>query len=233
MTKISKKTVDARKTVERETIYSVKDAFNILDTFPKRNFDESLDIAFHLGVDTKKADQALRGTIPLPHGTGKTISIAVFAAGEEAMQAKEAGADIVGDDDLVKQIEKGEIDVDLIISTPEMMAKVGRLGKVLGPKGLMPNPKTGTVTADPGKAVKEFKAGKVEYRTDKNANVHVNIGKISFTREQLLENYFAVIDEILRAKPAASSGKYIQNISISRTMSPGIKVDTHELKPAE
>jgi large subunit ribosomal protein L1 len=233
MTKISKKTVDARKTVERETIYSVKDAFNILDTFPKRNFDESVDIAFHLGVDTKKADQALRGTIPLPHGTGKTISIAVFAAGEEAMQAKEAGADIVGDDDLVKQIEKGEIDVDLIISTPEMMAKVGRLGKVLGPKGLMPNPKTGTVTADPGKAVKEFKAGKVEYRTDKNANVHVNIGKISFTREQLLENYFAVIDEILRAKPAASSGKYIQNISISRTMSPGIKVDTHELKPAE
>jgi large subunit ribosomal protein L1 len=194
-------------------------------------FDENVDIAFRLGVDPRKADQMVRGTVALPSGTGKDIRVAVFATGQAAEEARAAGADIVGADDLAAQIEQGKMDFDLTIATPDMMPLVGRLGRTLGPRGLMPNPKTGTVTTDVGRAVTEFKGGKVEYRTDRYGNVHVPLGKVSFDHDKLDANFRAVLDELQRAKPAAAKGRYIKKITISSTMGPGVRVDTNRLKP--
>jgi len=188
-------------------------------------FDETVDIAIRLGVDPRKADQMVRGTVGLPSGTGKDVRVAVFAAGDAAEEARTAGADIVGADDLAAQIEAGKFDFDVAIATPDMMPLVGRLGRALGPRGLMPNPKTGTVTTDVAKTVEEFKAGKVEYRTDRYGNVHVPVGKASFEARALLENYQAVLDEILRAKPASAKGRYLKAITLSSTMGPGVHVD--------
>jgi large subunit ribosomal protein L1 len=192
----------------------------------KRNFDETVEITFRLGIDPRKADQMIRGTVSLPHGTGKAVRVAVFATGDAAREAQEAGADVVGADDLVARVQEGFLDFDVAIATPDLMSQVGRLGRVLGPRGVMPNPKTGTVTNDTGKTVAEFKAGKVEYRTDRNGNVHVPIGKVSFERDALLANFQAVLDEILRNKPAASKGRYIKSITTSSTMGPGIRIDS-------
>ena len=188
-------------------------------------FDETLVADFRLGIDTRKADQQLRGMISLPNGSGKTVRVAVFAEGELARAAQEAGADIVGSDDLVADIQAGKIEFDAAVATPDMMAKVGRLGKILGPRGLMPNPKLGTVTKDVAKAISDLKGGKVEYRADRYGIAHVIIGKVSFTPEQIAENYGAVYDEILRMKPAAAKGKYVKSITISSTMGPGIDID--------
>ena len=188
-------------------------------------FDEAIDVAFNLGVDPRKADQIVRGTVALPSGTGKTIRVAVFATGEAANAAREAGADIVGGEDLVAQVEGGMLDFDLAISTPELMPQVGKLGRVLGPRGLMPNPKTGTVTADPAKAVTDFKGGTVEYRTDRYGNIHVSIGKASFDAPALQANLAMVVDELQRAKPSSAKGRYFKKITVSSTMGPGIKVD--------
>src|SRR5205823_10781890 len=190
-----------------------------------RRFDETVEAAFRLGVDPRKADQMLRGTVALPSGTGKDVRIAVFAQGDAAREAQEAGADVVGSDDHVKRIQdEGFLDFDVAIATPDLMAQVGRLGRVLGPRGLMPNPKTGTVTPDVARAVREFKGGKVEYRTDRHGNVHVPIGKVSFEPDALLNNFHAVLDEIHRAKPAAAKGRYIKSITAASTMGPGVKI---------
>ena len=191
-----------------------------------RNFDETVEAAFRLGVDPRKADQMLRGTVSLPNGTGKSVRVAAFAQGDAARAAEEAGADVVGAEDLVDRVEGGFLDFDVAIATPDLMAQVGKLGRVLGPRGLMPNPKTGTVTPDIAKAVSEFKAGKVEYRTDRNGNVQVPIGKASFEPAALLENYNAVFDELQRAKPASAKGRYLKGVTVSSTMGPGVKVDT-------
>ncbi|HMS25523.1 MAG TPA: 50S ribosomal protein L1, partial [Acidimicrobiia bacterium] len=214
-----KKIKEAYSKVNPEHGYPVEEAFALLTTTAKestkRAFDESVDVVFRLGVDPRKADQMIRGSVALPNGTGKTIRIAVFAQGEAATAAKAAGADFVGADELVQDVEKGMMDFDLVIAAPDMMAKVGKLGRALGPRGLMPNPKTGTVTPDVAKAVADFKSGKVEYRTDRDGNVHVRIGKASFEPTKLGENFAAVLDEIQRAKPASSKGRYIKNISAS------------------
>lgn len=224
-----KKIKEAYSKVNPEHGYPVEEAFALLTTTAKestkRAFDESVDVVFRLGVDPRKADQMIRGSVALPNGTGKTIRIAVFAQGEAATAAKAAGADFVGADELVQDVEKGMMDFDLVIAAPDMMAKVGKLGRALGPRGLMPNPKTGTVTPDVAKAVADFKSGKVEYRTDRDGNVHVRIGKASFEPTKLGENFAAVLDEIQRAKPASSKGRYIKNISASTTMGPGVKID--------
>lgn len=194
----------------------------------KANFDETVEVAFRLGVDPKKADQQIRGAIVLPHGTGKTQRVLVFAKGEKVKEAEDAGADYVGDQDLINQINQGWLDFDVVVATPDMMAEVGKLGRILGPKGLMPNPKTGTVTFDVGKAVQEIKAGKVEYRVDKSANVHVPIGKISFDNAKLVENFEAIVDTIVKAKPQSSKGTYMKNVTITSTMGPGIRVDVSD-----
>ncbi len=194
-------------------------------------FDESIDVALRLGVDPRKADQMVRGTVALPSGTGKDVRVAVFATGEAADEARAAGADIVGSDDLAADVEAGKMDFDLVIATPDMMPLLGKLGRVLGPRGLMPNPKTGTVTTDVGKAVGEFKGGKVEYRTDRYGNVHVPLGKASFEPAALEENFRAVIDELNRAKPASAKGRYLRKITVSSTMGPGVHVDTGRLRP--
>ena len=226
---LGKKIKDAHSKVDPERGYSAEEAFTLLTSTSKettkRAFDESVDVVFRLGVDPRKADQMIRGSVALPNGTGKTIRIAVFAQGEAATAAKAAGADFVGADELVQDVEKGMMDFDLVIAAPDMMAKVGKLGRALGPRGLMPNPKTGTVTPDVAKAVADFKSGKVEYRTDRDGNVHVRIGKASFEPAKLAENFASVLDEIQRSKPASSKGKYIKNISTSTTMGPGIKID--------
>jgi large subunit ribosomal protein L1 len=226
---LGKKIKEAQTKVDPERKYQVEEAFALLTTTSKestkRSFDESVDVVFRLGIDPKKADQMIRGSVALPNGTGKTIRIAVFAQGEAATAAKEAGADHVGADELVAEVEKGMMDFDLVIAAPDMMAKVGRLGRALGPRGLMPNPKTGTVTPDVAKAVSDFKSGKVEYRTDRDGNVHIRIGKASFEPAKLAENFSSVLDEIQRSKPASSKGRYIKNISASTTMGPGIKID--------
>ena len=189
-------------------------------------YDATVDVALFLGVDPKKADQAIRSTVNLPHGTGKTARVLVFAGGERAEEARAAGADIVGADELIDEVAKGRLDYDAVVSTPELMGKVGRLGKVLGPRGLMPNPKTGTVTTNVAKAVTDIKGGKIEFRVDKNSNLHFVIGKVSFTAEQLAENYAAAIEEVMRAKPSSSKGRFIKSATVSSTMSPGIKLDT-------
>jgi large subunit ribosomal protein L1 len=226
-----KKYRDALKRFDRERLHTPAEAVDIVASLAKANFDETVELIVRLGVDPRKADQIVRGTVGLPSGTGKDIRVAVFAQGDAAAAAREAGADIVGADDLAAEIEGGKIDFDLAIASPDMMPVVGRLGRVLGPRGLMPNPKTGTVTPDVAKAVGEFKGGKVEYRTDRYGNVAVPIGKASFQPTALLDNFRAVIDELNRAKPAAAKGRYVRRVTVSSTMGPGVKIDPTRLRP--
>jgi large subunit ribosomal protein L1 len=220
-----KRYLEARRSIDRETVYSPAQAVRMLKDFPAAKFDETVEVHFRLGLNVRHADEQLRGTLMLPHGTGKDVRIAVFAEGDKAREAQEAGADVVGSADLAKRIEEGFTEFDVAIATPDQMGNVGRLGRILGPRGLMPNPKTGTVTFDIAKAVGDAKAGKLEYRTDRGANVHVAIGKRSFDERKLVENYAAVVDEIVRAKPAAAKGRYIRQITLTSTMGPGIHVD--------
>ena len=222
---MSKKYDDATKRFDREHLHSPEEAVSLVKSLAAKNFDESIDLSVRLGVDPRKAEEMVRGTISLPSGTGKDVRVAVFAQGEAATTAREAGADHVGADDLAEQVEGGMMDFDVAIATPDMMPVVGKLGRSLGPRGLMPNPKTGTVTEDVAKAVEEFKGGKVEYRTDKNGNVHVPIGKASFSEADLMVNYNALMDELNRAKPASSKGRYFRRVSLSSTMGPGVKID--------
>ena len=229
--KHGKRFVDAAKRFDRDQLFAADEALELVKSLAPAKFDETVEIAVRLGVDPRKADQMVRGTVGLPAGTGKDVRVAVFAAGEAAEEARKAGADIVGVDDLVAEIQAGKMDFDVAIATPDLMPLVGRLGRILGPRGLMPNPKTGTVTQDVGRAVTEFKGGKVEYRTDRYGNVHVPIGKVSFEIEALAENFGAVVDELQRAKPAASKGRYLRKISLSSTMGPGVKVDPNRLRP--
>ena len=225
-----KKYDDAAKRYDRQTLHSPVEAVDLVKSLATRKFDETVELAVRLGVDPRRADQIVRGTVPLPSGTGKDVRVAVFAAGPAAEEARQAGADIVGADDLVERVQGGFMDFDLAIATPDLMGQVGKLGRVLGPRGLMPNPKTGTVTTDVGKAVTEFKGGRVEYRTDKFGNVHVPLGKVSFERKALMENFRAVLDELARAKPAAAKGKYVRSVTLSSTMGPGVKVDPNRIK---
>jgi large subunit ribosomal protein L1 len=215
----------ARATIDREQAYSPVEAIRILKSFDGVKFDETVEAHFRLGLNVRHADQQLRGTLMLPHGTGRDVRVAVFAEGDKAREAEEAGADVVGSADLATRIEGGFDDFDVAVATPDQMSVVGRLGRILGPRGKMPNPKTGTVTNEVGKAVRESKAGKLEYRTDRGANVHVAIGKKSFDERRLAENYAALLDEIVRAKPAAAKGRYIRGITLTSTMGPGIHVD--------
>jgi large subunit ribosomal protein L1 len=216
---------DARASFEREQLYSPVEAVRLLKAMGATKFDETVELHFRLGLNVRHADEQLRGTLMLPHGSGKEVRIAVFAEGDKAREAEQAGADVVGSADLAKRIEEGFTEFDVAIATPDQMGNVGRLGRILGPRGLMPNPKTGTVTMDVAKAVSEAKAGKLEYRTDRGANVHVVIGKKSFDERALVENYAAVLDEIVRAKPSAAKGRYIRQITLTSTMGPGIHVD--------
>jgi large subunit ribosomal protein L1 len=216
--------------VDRDRHYSPAEAMKVLGELPQAKFDETVEVAMRLGIDPRKADQMVRGTVSLPHGTGRTVRVAAFAAGDKAREAEEAGADVVGGEDLVAEVMKGNIDFDAAVATPDMMGLVGRAGRVLGPRGLMPNPKTGTVTADIGKAVRDIKAGRLEYRVDRQGNVHMVIGKRSFDQQRLLDNYLAVVDELLRAKPAAAKGRYIRSVTIAPTMGPGIRIDTGHLR---
>jgi large subunit ribosomal protein L1 len=222
-----KKYVDALKRFDNQHPHAPFEAIDLVKSLASAKFDETVEIAVRLGVDPRKADQMIRGTVALPSGTGKDVRVAVFAAGEAATAAREAGADFVGADDLVAEVQAGMMDFDVAIATPDLMPQVGKLGRALGPRGLMPNPKTGTVTTDVAKAVTDFKGGKVEYRTDRYGNVHVPLGKASFEPAALAANYKAVLDELERAKPAASKGRYFRKIAISSTMSPSIKVDTN------
>ncbi len=215
----------ARAAIDREKLYAPADAIRVLKSLESAKFDETVEVHFRLGLNVRHAEEQLRGTIMLPNGTGRSMRVAVFAEGDKAREAEEAGADVVGSADLAARIEGGFLDFDVAIATPDQMGNVGRLGRVLGPRGLMPNPKTGTVTFDVGKAVQDAKAGKLEYRTDRGANVHVPIGKKSFGERQLLENYAALIEEIVRAKPAAAKGRYIKSITITTTMGPGLHLD--------
>jgi large subunit ribosomal protein L1 len=225
-----KKYLDALKRFDRQRLHTPPEAVELASSLAKANFDETIELVARLGVDPRKADQIVRGTVGLPAGTGKDVRVAVFATGEAATAAREAGADIVGSDDLAAQIEGGMLDFDVAIATPDLMPVVGRLGRVLGPRGLMPNPKSGTVTPDVAKAVTDFKGGKVEYRTDRYGNVHVPIGRASFAAQALLENFRAVIDELNRAKPASAKGRYMRRVTLSSTMGPGIKIDPARLR---
>jgi large subunit ribosomal protein L1 len=221
---------NARASFEREQEYSPVQAIRLLKEMQTAKFDETVEVHFRLGLNVRHADEQLRGTLMLPHGTGKSVRIAVFAEGEKAKEAQDAGADVVGSADLAKRVEEGFTDFDVAIATPDQMGNVGKLGRILGPRGLMPNPKTGTVTMDVAKAVSDAKAGKLEYRTDRGANVHVAIGKKSFDERQLTENYAALVDEIVRAKPAAAKGRYIRQITLTSTMGPGIHVDSQRTR---
>ena len=225
MSKKSKKYLEAVAKVPEEPIAPLA-AMGLVKEISTANFDETVTVDFRLGIDTRQADQQLRGTVSLPNGSGKTVRVAVFAEGEAARAAEEAGADIVGTDELMAQVQAGEFNFDAAVATPDQMGKVGRLGKILGPRGLMPNPKLGTVTNDVAKAINELKGGRVEYRADRYGIAHVIIGKVSFTPEQLVENYGAVYAEILRMKPSAAKGKYVKSITVASTMSPGVKVDS-------
>ncbi len=234
MAQHGKKFTDATKRFDRQGLHSAAEAVDLVKTLAPAKFDETVELAVRLGVDPRKADQIVRGTVPLPSGTGKDVRVAVFAAGDAAAEARAAGADGVGADDLVNRVQnEGFLDFDIAISTPDLMGQVGKLGRVLGPRGLMPNPKTGTVTTDVGKAVTEFKGGRVEYRTDRYGNVHVPIGKVSFTKEALAANLAAVLDELQRAKPASAKGRYMKGITLSSTMGPGVKIDANRLKADE
>ena len=212
--------------IDADTLYSPLAAARLARETSTTKYDATVEVAMRLGVDPRKADQMVRGTVNLPHGTGKTARVLVFATGDRAEEARAAGADIVGSDELIAEVEKGRLDFDAVVSTPDLMGKVGRLGRVLGPRGLMPNPKTGTVTADVTKAVNDIKGGKIEFRVDRHANLHFIIGKSSFDTAQLVENYGAALDEVLRLKPSSSKGRYIQRIVVSTTMGPGIPVDS-------
>ncbi len=229
-----KRYIDALKRLNREELYALTEAVDIVKENATAKFDETIELAIRLGVDPRRADQIVRGSLSLPAGTGRTSRVAVFAAGDNATAARAAGADVVGSDDLVARIEnEGFLDFDVAIATPDLMVQVGRLGKVLGPRGLMPNPRTGTVTMDVAKAVSEYKSGRIEYRTDRVGNVHVPVGKRSFTPEQILENVRAVIDEINRAKPSGAKGRYMRSVTISSTMGPGVHVDMARVRPEE
>ncbi|HET9722243.1 MAG TPA: 50S ribosomal protein L1 [Actinomycetota bacterium] len=219
--------------VDTEREYLPLEAIKILKEIPDAKFDETIELAFRLGIDPRKADQMVRGTVSLPNGTGRSVRVAAFAQGEKAQEARDAGADLVGADDLLEEVMKGNIDFEAAVATPDMMASVGKAGRVLGPRGLMPNPKTGTVTADIGKAVQDIKGGKVEYRTDRTGNVHCIIGKKSFSEQQIVENYLAVVEELLRARPSAAKGKYIKSLTIASTMGPGITIDANRMKDTE
>jgi len=226
MAQAGKRSAAARKLVDREKRYALADAIKLVTEFPAPKFDETVEIAVRLGVDPRQADQNVRGTVALPHGTGKSLRIAVFAKGEKEREAREAGADVVGGEELVKKIqEENWLEFDKAIATPDMMGLVGRIGKILGPRGLMPNPKVGTVTFDVGKAVNELKAGKVEYRVEKAGIVHVPIGKRSFGSQKLTENATALLTSLIKAKPAAAKGNYLLSVAVSATMSPGVKID--------
>lgn len=225
-TKYGKKFREAAAKVDRAAVYTPLEAVKLVKELANAKFDETVEAHFRLGIDTRKADQNIRGSISLPHGTGKTVRVAVFAEGAQAEQAAEAGADVIGSDELIAQIQKGEINFDAAIATPMMMAKVGRIGKILGPRGLMPNPKLGTVTMDVAKMVSELKAGRVEYRADRYGICHVPLGRVSFDEQKLVENYAALYTEILRVKPASAKGKYVKSISVSSTMGPGVKIDS-------
>lgn len=225
MAKKGKKYVEAAKLVDRTKAYPIAEAIELAKKTSVVSFDATVEAAFRLGVDPKKADQQIRGAVVLPNGTGKTQRVLVFAKGEKAKEAEAAGADFVGDSDYINKIQQGWFDFDVIVATPDMMGEVGKLGRVLGPKGLMPNPKTGTVTFDVERAVNEIKAGKVEYRVDKAGNIHMPIGKASFDSEKLIENFNTVFDTMVKAKPAASKGTYMKNVSVTTTMGPGIKID--------
>ena len=223
--KRSKKYKAAAAKVEIDNLYSPAQAVKLAKETSTTKYDATVEVALFLGVDPKKADQAIRGTVNLPHGTGKTSRVLVFATGQRAEEARAAGADIVGGDELIDEVNNGRLDYDSVVSTPELMGKVGRLGKVLGPRGLMPNPKTGTVTTDVAKAVTDIKGGKIEFRVDKNSNLHYIIGKTSFSAEQLADNYAAAFEEVMRAKPSSSKGRFVKSATVSTTMGPGIKVD--------
>jgi large subunit ribosomal protein L1 len=232
MAKHGKRYVAAAKQVENGKDYKLVEAVTVLKQLPKAKFDETVELAFHLGVDPKQSDQMVRGTVALPHGSGKKVRVVVFAKGEAAKAAKDAGADTVGFDDLVKQVQGGWTDFDVAIATPEAMNEVRKLGKVLGPKGLMPNPKTGTVTDDTAKAVKEVKAGRVEFKMDKAANLHVAFGKLSFEPKAIEENARAIIHAVLHAKPATAKGHFVLSCTLTATMSPGLRVDLKEFEAA-
>ncbi len=220
----------AAATIDRDRLYDPASAIELARQSSPTSFDATVEVALRIGVDPRKADQMVRGTVNLPHGTGKTARVLVFAAGPKATEAEQAGADIVGSDDLIAEVQDGRLDFDAVVATPDMMGKVGRLGRVLGPRGLMPNPKTGTVTMDVAKAVSEIKGGKIEFRVDRNSNLHFIIGKVSFTAAALLENYQAAVDEVIRLKPSAAKGRYVKKATISTTMGPGIPVDPSAMR---
>jgi len=224
---------EASGALEQDRYYLPAEALGLLKGTPNAGFDETVELAFNLGVDPRKADQIVRGTVSLPHGTGRSVRVAAFATGEKAREAKEAGADIVGGEELVEEVIKGNIDFEAAVATPDLMSSLGKAGRVLGPRGLMPNPKTGTVTFDIGKAVADIKGGKLEYRTDRTGNLHLIIGKKSFEEKALQDNYLTVVEEILRAKPSAAKGKYIKSVTVSTTMGPGIRIDPARVKDLE
>jgi large subunit ribosomal protein L1 len=219
----------AAEKVDQSALHDPRDAIALAKQNASKKFDETVDVAMRLGVDPRKADQMVRGTVNLPHGTGKTARVLVFATGQKAEDATAAGADHVGSDDLIERIQGGWLDFDAVVATPDLMGKVGRLGRVLGPRGLMPNPKTGTVTPDVAKAVTEIKGGKIEFRVDRHANLHFIIGKASFSEEQLAENYGAALDEVLRLKPSSSKGRYVRKVTLSTTMGPGVPIDPNKV----
>jgi large subunit ribosomal protein L1 len=225
MAKVGKKYQEAVKTFDRTAYYEPLEAFSIVKANAKAKFDETIEVAFKLGIDTRHADQQIRGAIVLPNGTGKTRSVLVFAKGDKAKEAELAGADFVGAEDMIAKIEQGWFGFEVVVATPDMMGMVGKLGRVLGPKGLMPNPKTGTVTPDVTRAIKEIKAGKIEYRAEKAGIIHAPIGKASFSAEQLLENYRTLGETITKAKPAAAKGQYIRSVTVTSTMGPGVRIN--------
>jgi large subunit ribosomal protein L1 len=229
----AKRYVDSSRMFDRNQLYAPSDAIRILREMPEAKFDETVELSIRLGVDPRKAEQMIRGTVTLPHGTGRSVRVAAFAVGDAARQATEAGADLVGGEDLVEEVLKGNIEFDAAVATPDMMSVLGKAGRVLGPRGLMPNPKAGTVTEDIAKAVGEIKAGKLEYRVDRQANLHLVMGKRSFEERALMENYLAVVDEILRAKPASAKGRYVRSVTISTTMGPGIRIDPARIRDVE
>jgi large subunit ribosomal protein L1 len=233
MAKHGKKYLEARARVDREREYAPSEAVKLVKELKSAKFDESVEVHIRTGLNVRHADEQLRGTVALPHGLGKDVTIAVFAKGDKAREAEEAGADVVGAEDLAQRVQDGFADFDVAIATPDMMPVVGRLGRILGPQGKMPNPRVGTVTMDVAKAVNESKAGKIEYRTDRTANVHITIGKTSFDESALLANYSTLLEEIVRAKPSGAKGRYIKSITLTSTMGPGVKVDPSRIKPEQ
>jgi large subunit ribosomal protein L1 len=228
-----KRYVDSARMFDRSELYGPADAIRILKQMPAPKFDETVELAVRLGIDPRKADQVVRGTVILPHGTGRSVRVAAFAQGDKAREAQAAGADLVGGEDLVAEVLKGNIEFDAAVATPDMMPVLGKAGRVLGPRGLMPNPKAGTVSDDIGKAVEEIKGGKLEYRVDRQANSHLVIGKRSFDEKKLIENYLTVMEELLRAKPAGAKGRYLRSVTVSTTMGPGIRIDPARVKDVE